>query len=192
MITCCSCWYSVRIISGPCVDMQWPSDDYLLFLVIFSQDHRLTMCWYAVIIWWLPAVPANIQSGLSVDNVLIYSDYLIIICCSCWYSVRIVSWPRFDNMLTYIYYLMITCCSCWYAVRIISWSSGDIQWLSDDYLLFLLIFSQDHQWTMCWYAVIIWWLPAVPADIQSGSSVDHVLIYSDYLIFSQNHQLTMY
>ena len=129
MITCSSCWYSVRFISWPCVDTQWLSDDYMLFLLIFSQNYQLT---------------------------------LMITCCSSWYSVRIISWPCIDNMLIYSDYLMITCCFCWYSVRIISWP-----WL-----------------ILCWYTVIIWWLPAVPADIQSLSSVDHVAIHCWYAVFS--------
>ena len=107
----------------------------------------------------LPAVSADIQSESSVDLVLII----------CWY------------------YLMITCSSCWYSVRFISWPCVDTQWLSDDYLLFLLICSQDHQLTICCYYVDIQWLyddklPAVSADIQWGSSVDLVLIICWYTV----------
>ena len=84
----------------------------------------------------------------------------------------------------------ITWCFCWYSVRIISWPCiNNMLILSDDYLLLLLIFSQVHQLTMCWYTVIIWWLYAVPTDIQSESWVDHVLIICWYTLISNKPQM---
>ena len=79
----------------------------------------------------------------------------------------------------------ITCCFCWYHQLILCWYSVIIFWLPAET-------SVDHVSIICSYTVIIWWLHAVPADIQSELSVDT----DDYLlflmIFSQNHQLTLY
>ena len=131
MITCCSSWYSVRIISWPCINNCWYTV-IIWWLPAFPADiqsessveHVSIICWYTVN-WWLPAVSSDIQSGSSVyhvlivcwssvDHVLIYSDYMMISCCSSWYSDRIISWPCNNNMLIYSDYLMITCFSCWY------------------------------------------------------------------------------
>ena len=160
----CSCWYSVRIISWPCVDYS----DYLM-IICYS-------CWNSV----------RFVSWPCINNILIYSDYLMITCCYCWYLVKIVGLPCIHNMLVYSDYLMIIInWPCVDSMLIKSWPCVDIQWLSDNYLLFLLIFRQDHNLTMCWYTVIIWWLYAVPADIQSESSelsVDHVSIICWYTV----------
>ena len=141
------CWYTVIIWWLPAVppDIQTES----------SVDYVLIICWYTVIIWWLSALPADIQ-----DHQLTTCWYTVIICSSCRYSVKIVSWPCINNMLIYSDYLVIIiswpCLDimliiswpCVDSMLIMSWSCVDIQWLSDDYLLYLLIFRQNHQLTM--------------------------------------------
>ena len=110
----------------PYVDIQWLSDDYLLFLMIFIR----------------------IISWPCINNMLINSDYLMITCCFCWYSVRIISWPCVDiQWLSDDYLLFLLIFSQDHQLTRGSYYV-DIQWLSDDYLLFLLIFSQNHQFTL--------------------------------------------
>ena len=127
---------------------------------------------------------------------LIYSDYLMIICWPCWYSVIIVSWPWSNNMLIWWWWLPSVPADiqselsidhvliiCWYTV-IIWWLPAVLADIQSE-------LSVDQDLMISWHTLINWWLPAVPADIQSGSSVDHVLIYSDYLIIICSRHLVL-